>query len=182
MACASSWASRASRGYRCCSRRVRMEHRTRIRSTPRSGCGKRPGLNPLAQVERAVAAGVGLRRIEKARVDALERGAVALVGTLDAERAHRQRLTDRLDAAVSRARALGLAEHVDVDLDTEHLLEAAHVAAAGRLVLVGVEKRAAHLDASARLDRLVAERTALPALRVLSRLGPYGHARKFSPV
>ena len=62
------------------------------------------------------------------------------------------------------ARALGLLEHVDVDLDAEHLLQATHVAAAGALVLVGVEERAVHLDAAARLDRLVAERAALAAL------------------
>jgi hypothetical protein len=64
-------------------------------------------------------------------------------------------------------RALSPLEQVDVDLRGEHLLEATHVLRAGPLVAVRVEKRAAELDAAARLHRLVAESATLTALSCL---------------
>ena len=96
-----------------------------------------------------------------------ERSAAAFVGTVDRERAHRQRLALRLHSAVARARALRVLEDLDVDLGVEDLLQAAHVAASGGVVLVRVEERAVHFDAAAWLDRLVAERAALPTLGCL---------------
>src|SRR5438046_1778092 len=42
-------------------------------------------LDPLAQVECAIAARLDIARVEEARVDAVERGACALIRALDAE-------------------------------------------------------------------------------------------------
>src|SRR5439155_17590327 len=101
-ACVCSWQRSASAVCLCCSRSrdQTVTGPTSARWTLPSGCGTKPELNPLAQVERAVAARVGLRRVEEPLVDAVECRARALVGTLDAERAHRQRLAHRLHAAV----------------------------------------------------------------------------------
>lgn len=94
----------------------------------------------------------------------------------------RQGATRHLDPAVAGP-ALGILERVDVDLAAEDLLQAAEVAPARQLVHVAVQVRTSHLDASPRLDQLVAERSALPALaglRTLSSTLLKGHAESLS--
>ena len=62
------------------------------------------------------------------------------------------------------ARALGLVEQRDVDLDPKDLVHAAHVARPRLLVVVEVEVRAIRRDAPGRVQHAVAERAALAAL------------------
>jgi hypothetical protein len=62
------------------------------------------------------------------------------------------------------ARALLLLEDLDVDLAAEDLVDAAHEAAAGLLVVEDVEGRAVARDAAGGMYEAVAERAALPAL------------------
>ncbi len=121
----------------------------------------------VAQVERAQPLGAAVGAVEEAPVDAVVLAAAALVGPLDRERAVRQRLAGHLHAA----EAAGLQHRVELDLGAEDLLHAADVLDAGQRVEVAVEEAAAHLDAAARLDHLVAEGAAAAALACL---GPGG--------
>ena len=105
----------------------------------------------------------GVADVEERRVQAGVRGAVTLEGRLDPELALRQRIAGHLDAAEA-AVALGRLEAGDVDLAAEDLLHAAHEPAPGRAVDVAPEVRATHPQAVARLDQLVAESPATPAL------------------
>jgi hypothetical protein len=94
----------------------------------------------------------------------------------------RQGPPGHLDPAIART-ALGRLERLDVDLAAEYLLEAAEIPVARELVGVAVEVRAPHLDATARLDQLVAEGSALPALagaRTLSSTLNQGHIQSLS--
>src|SRR5215210_5906626 len=169
---------------------------TRLRSTSPSGCAPRRtrherrsrlagggvAREAVAEVERPVAPGSAVGGVEEALVRAVERVAGSLIGALDAERTHRQRLAHRLHAAEALATALRLRKEVDVDLDREHFLEAAHVAPARSLVFVGVEERAVHLEAARRVHDLVAESAALPAFGRLVHLRPDSHSPKCTPM
>src|SRR3954466_6104931 len=92
---------------------------------------------PVSEVERPQAAGGGVGEVREAPVRAAERLAGgALVRSLDPERAAREGLAGQLERAVAAA-ALGLLEQRDVDLGREHLVRAAHVAAAADRIVVG---------------------------------------------
>ena len=91
-----------------------------------------------------------------------------VVGLLDLDPAHRQRLALRADRAESAAPALGLPQQVDVDLDLVDLLHAADVGVPE--LLVRVDERARAVDAGGRVDDLVAVHSAPPALDLV--LGP----------
>ena len=146
--------------------RAEVDHARQLhasRPSPRGALRSLAASRASAEVEGADASGPCVGAVEEARVDAVECPAVALVGGLDAKLALRQRLAGHLDAAEAAGR-LGELEHVEVDLGAEDLRDAAHVAAAGELVLVAVEEPAADLEAAARLDQLVAEGAAAPAL------------------
>ena len=72
----------------------------------------------------------------------------------------RQWLAGHLDPAETSR----LEHSLELDLCAEDLLHAAHVLVSAEHVDVAIEEAAAHFDAAARLDHLVAERTTLPAL------------------
>src|SRR3954447_1467046 len=129
------------------------------RSCVRAGSPRGSELDPVAEVERRVR----LRALEEAGVDAVERVAVAVVRALHGRPAAADRIAGHLDSAEAVARALGLVEHIDVDLDAEDLVHAAHVAAPSLLVVVEIEVRAAGGDAAGRVHHAVAEGAALPA-------------------
>src|SRR5215212_3420512 len=120
-------------------------------------------LEAVAEVEGVVDV-LGLRLAEELRVNAVEGLGVAVVGALHRRAALRQREAGHLHSAEAVARALGLLEQLLVDLAAEHLVHAAHVAAAGVLVVVEVEVLAPRRDAAGRMDDPVAERAALAAL------------------
>ena len=71
-----------------------------------------------------------------------------------------QRVAGHLDPA----EAAGLQNGLEIDLGGEDVLHAADVLAAGQHVDEAVEVAAAHFDATARLDHLVAEGAALATL------------------
>ena len=127
----------------------------------RAGRPRRP-LRSQAKARAQVEIG-GVADVEERGVEAGVRRAVALEGGLDAELALRERIAGHLDSA-EPAVALGRLEAGDVDLTPEHLLHAAHETAPRRTVDVAPEVRAAHPQTVARLDQLVAERPATPAL------------------
>ena len=139
--------------------KLRELHARRLRSDPRE--------NP----ER----GLADRQLVELGVDAAELVDPALVAGLDLDLAHRQRRVHRLDRAEAAAPRLGLAQEVEVDLDLEDVLHAADVGVAE--LLVGVEERAAALDARRRVDDLVAVDFAAAALDfVLRAQGKLGSA------
>src|SRR5512144_635094 len=148
-------------------------------STVCGSCSPSRSGERVAQVERPDRLWVIVGSVEEAAVDALVRRAGALVGPLHAELAMGQRLAGHLDAAEPLARPLGEQEAVEVDLRAEDLVHAAHEAAAGARVLVGVEELAAHLQAARGVDQLVAEGPALSALAGAAPLllGLSGHGR-----
>src|SRR5947207_12957592 len=138
--------------------------RTPSRSPSPRSCAReawRPGsgLDRVAEVER----GVGLRRSEEAGVDALERGAVAVVGALDGRLAAADGHAGHLHPAESVAGSLRLLEDLDVDLHAEALVHAAQEAMPGLLVVVEVEVGAVGCQASRRMHHAGAERAARAA-------------------
>ena len=153
----------------------------RFASDRRAGLSGYTGFTGVQRGERGVSVEQALRKSNAripsgpSSVQSKKRGLThakalpgALVGGLDPELALGQRLAGHLDPAEA-AGGLGELEHVDVDLGAEDLAQAAHVARPGELVLVAVEEAAAELDAAARLDQLVAEGAAAPALARLGR-------------
>src|SRR5438067_6675194 len=76
------------------------------------------------------------RQLGKLGVDAAELVAPVVVGLLDLDAAHRQRLALRADRAEAAAPALGLTQQVDVDLDLVDLLHAPDVRVPELLVRV----------------------------------------------
>src|SRR5262249_14969702 len=130
---------------------------TRWRSRASSG---RKAFEPVAQVEEA-------------GVDAVEGLPRAVVGALDGDPALRQRRAGHLHAAEPMARALLFLEHRHVDLAAEDLVDAAHEAVPGLLVVERVERRAVAGDAPRRMHQAIAERAAVTAL-VLYRWADWG--------
>jgi len=90
-----------------------------------------------------------------------------VVGLLDLDPAHRQRLPHRADGAEPPAAALCLAKQVDVDLDLVDLLHAADVGVPELFVRVHEGARA--VDAGRRVDDLVAVHAAPPAFDLVLR-------------
>src|SRR3954468_4360894 len=125
----------------------------------------------VAQVERPDRLRRVVRSIEEAAVDALVTWSITLVCPLDAELTMGQRGAGHLDSPEALASALGEQEEIEVDLGAEHLVHAAHEAAARSHVLIGVEVLAAHLEAARRIDQLVAEGAALAAFACAALLG-----------
>src|SRR5688572_17512155 len=154
---------RARRGGQGAGARGRRDDEGAAQEGPRGAQAAQAALE-VAQVERRVVLKLAYGRRVEGRVDAVERGAVAVVGALDGGSALRQRPAGHLHAAEAKTRALGLLEETEVDLDAEDLVHAAHVATPRRLVVVQVEKPATGVEAMRHLHHPVAERTALAAL------------------
>ncbi len=101
------------------------------------------------------------------RVPAAHLVAALLVARLHLGMAHRQRRPAGDDGAEAVAAATGRAQQIQVDLDVEHPLHAAHVRVAERLV--GVDERAGALDAGTGIDDLVAVHLAAAAFDLVLR-------------
>src|SRR5204863_7084258 len=92
--------------------------------------------------------------LEELRVPAAELVATARIAGNDVGLTHRERRAAGAHGAEASALRLRLLVQLEVDLDFEHLLHAAHVGPPPGLV--GVHERALHPDAPARVDDLVA--------------------------
>src|SRR4051812_495818 len=84
-------------------------------------------------------------QLRKFGVDAPELAAALVVGLLDLDPAHRQRLPPRADRPEAAAPPFRLAQQVDVDLDVVDLLHAADVGVPE--LFVGVDERAGAVNA-----------------------------------
>src|SRR5690242_11392644 len=122
------------------------------------------GLAARDDPDRAAVAG----QLVELRVDAAHRILAVLVGPLDLNRAHRQRLAHRAHAAEAVAAPGRALEDVEIDVGGEDLLRAADVRAPERLV--GVEEGAGLLEAPRRVHHLLAHDAAAAALHLLGAL------------
>src|SRR5262249_12549741 len=86
---------------------------------------------------------------------------------LDLDAAHGQRCASRPHPAESLPPSLGLAQHLQIDLDAVHLLHAADVGVTE--LLEGIHERTRAIDARGRIDHLVAMNLAAPALELVLR-------------
>src|SRR5689334_22290356 len=102
------------------------------------------------------------RKLVELGVPAADIVATALVAGGHLDVAHRQRRPPSPHAAEAAAAALGRLEDVEVDLDVEDFLHAAHVRPAPGLV--GVDERARAVETRARVHDLVAMNLTAPAL------------------
>src|SRR5438477_9589270 len=114
------------------------------------------------------AEGRPVRQLVELGVDAAERVGAMLIGALDLGRADRQRLAYRPDRAEPVPPPAGPFEQGDIDADPEDALGAADVAPAEGGVRIHV--RAVLLEAPLRIDDLLADDAASPALDLVSLL------------
>jgi hypothetical protein len=126
----------------------------------------------VAEVERGLQR---LGRVEERGVDAVERLAAAVVRALNRQAALGKRRAAHLHPAEAVAGALLFLEERHVDLAAEHLVDAAHEAVPGLLVVEDVERRAVAGDAARGMDEPVAEAAALTAFMLLRRNGGGRH-------
>src|SRR6188472_2176051 len=115
------------------------------------------------------------RELVELGVPAAELVEAMLVTGRDLRVAHGQRASPRLHRAEPVATTLELTEHVHVDLDVEHLVEAPHEGVAPRLV--GVNEGAPAGNAGARIDDPVAVHLAAAARELVLRAEGYVRGR-----
>src|SRR5829696_4617820 len=130
----------------------------------------------VPEVEGANAVAGGIRPVEEPWVHTAVREPLARL--LDLELTTRGRIAGEPHRAEAGPRALGRPEQLDVDLGGEHLVHAAHEAAAAERLVVGVEERARLGDAGGGRDHPVAEGRAAPALVGIGLADDARHRRR----
>src|SRR5690349_5282372 len=125
------------------------------RVLPPQACELKLSVAAVAQVERADSVAPHVRPIEETPVHAPLPG--VLPRRLDLEPAMRSREAREPHRTEARPRPLGRPEELDVDLRREHLVHAAHEAAAAQRLVVGIEEGALLGDAGGGRDHAVAE-------------------------
>src|SRR5581483_5293340 len=132
----------------------------------RSGSLREPCEDPECRRSR--------RQLVELGIDAPELARPLLVAGLDLGPAHRQRVPHRLDGAEACPPRFRGPDHLEVDLDLEHLLQAAHERVP--VLLVGIDERARPLQAGGGIHDLVAVDAARAALHgVLGTKGQRAH-------